>query len=206
VRVLLISEGTHEGSPEESKPKALQAIAERILPEWCSFQWLSVRELPRGNPLPGKGGGHLKLAFKAMQYGLDHDFDVLILVTDEDGYPERAEQFDEAQQSTRFTIPRALGIPVGSFDAWILADQQALSRVLIANVPTQPTPEEIRDPKTLCRELMKEHGWQGTQAEFYEAVCRALNLDSVAERCPRGFAPFLERLRLLNRECGGADS
>lgn len=204
MHVLLVSEGAHEGNRDEESPQALRAIVSRVLPADTTFEWRDVHDLPRGNPLPGKGGGHFKLALKAMLYAHRNGFDALVLVTDGDRRNERITEFDEAQESTRVAIPRALGIAVQAFDAWILADHQALSQVLGADVPLQRLPENLdgaknspRHPKQVCRALMAQHGWAGSQAEFYQAVCCALDLAVVAERCPRGFAPFLQRLQRL---------
>jgi hypothetical protein len=204
VRVLLISEGTHEGQRAEEKPQALQSLVERVLPDWATFEWLDVHDLPRGNPFPGHGGGHFKLALKALKHATDNEFDALVVVTDADCRHERIAQFGQAQESDRFTMPRALGIAVESFDAWILADHQALGEVLGPSIPLRPSPEELtggkgsrRHPKQVCRRLIEDHGWEGSQAHFYEDVCRRMNLDTVASRCLRGFAPFFQRLRKL---------
>jgi hypothetical protein len=204
VRVLLVSEGTHEGQRDEAKPQVLRAIVERVLPEWASYEWLDVHELPRANPLPGRGGGHFKLALKALKYASENEFDALVLLTDADGRHERIAEFDQAQVHTHFPLPRALGIAVEAFDAWILADHQALGQVLGNNVDPQPAPEKLaggkgspRHPKQVCRRLIEEHDWQGSQAEFYAAVCAKADLDAIASRCPLGFAPFLHRLRAL---------
>lgn len=204
MRVLLCSEGNHEGSQCDDNPQALKAIVLRVLPPGISCEWIDVHDLPRSNPMPGKGGGHFKLALKAFKYAMERQFDAVVLVTDADCHKERIKQFDEAQVHLHFRIPRAIGIAVQAFDAWILADQQAMSAVLDQNVPLQPLPENLdggkgsaRHPKQVCRKIMEQHGWTGRPSEFYAAVAAAMELDSVAQRCPLGFEPFLQRLRAL---------
>jgi len=204
VRTLLVSEGKHEGHAADEKPQALWALVKRVVPPGTTYDWLDVHDLPRGNTLPGKGRGHFKLALKAMKHALDSGFDALVLVTDADGYKDRSDQFDEAQETTRFPIPRALGIAVEAFDAWILADHQALSTVLNKAVSLLPMPESYKGPKgspkhpkQVCKSLIEEHGWDGSGAEFYAAACACADLDVLADRCPRGFQPFLQRLRGL---------
>lgn len=197
MRVLLISEGTHEGHPDPARPQALEAIARRILPASAEFTWMSVRDLPRGNPVPGKGGGHFKLAMKAMWHGAKSGFDGLVMVTDADERHERIQQFEHAQASQTFSIHRALGIPVEKFDSWILADQLALSQVLGTTVQMQPSPEAIHRPKEQCASIMVKGCWTGSHAEFYERVCQSADLNVVASRCPIGFKPFYERLQAL---------
>jgi hypothetical protein len=200
VRVLLISEGSSEGHPAEERPQALRTLVRRVLPSYATYEWNSVRDLPRGNPLPGKGGGHFKLAMKAMHHAQRQQFDALVLITDADGRPERLTQFAEAQESTRFSIRRALGIPVEEFEAWILADHQALGRVLGQAVPRQPLPESMRDPKKVCQALLDQYGWADSRAAFYAAVCQCADLEVLASRCPKGFKPFLDRLKILSAE------
>jgi hypothetical protein len=197
MRVLLISEGPHEGNPDDERPQALRCLAQQVLPAEATYEWLNVRDLPRGNPLPGKGGGHFKLGLKALWHATRQQFQAVVLVTDADGRHERLAQFEQAQASDRFVIPRAFGIAVEAFDAWIPADHQALAQAFQRNVGLQSSCESIRQPKEICRNLIREHGWAGGQSEFYETVCRCVNLQTIANRSPRGFAPFLERLQNL---------
>ena len=206
MRVLLVSEGSHEGHPAEENPQALRALVRRILPGSTTYEWLDVHDLPRGNPFPGKGGGHYKLSLKALKYATDKGFDALVCVTDADRRHERIKEFDAGQESDRLKLPRALGIPVEAFDAWILADHKALGEVLGVALSLLPSPETLdggkgssRHPKQCCRELMHLHKWKGTQAEFYAAVCACADLDVIAGRCPKGFLPFLQRLRKLGQ-------
>lgn len=46
--------------------------------------------------------------------------------------------------------PRALGMAIRSFDAWMLADDGVLTLVLGKPIDTQPSPEKNRDPKEAC--------------------------------------------------------
>jgi hypothetical protein len=195
MRALFISEGPHEGNLADERPQALRCLVQRVLPSQVSYEWLNVRDLPRGNPLPGKGGGHFKLALKALWHATREQFKAVILVTDADGNRERITQFQQAQESDRFAVPRAFGIAVEEFDAWLLADHQALSQVFQRSVSMQRSCESTRHPKETCRELMKQHEWTGSQSELYEAVCQCADLQVVANRCPLGFAPFLDRLQ-----------
>jgi hypothetical protein len=203
---LLISEGSHEGHAAEENPQALRALVRRVLPESATYEWLDIHDLPRGNLFPGKGGGHYKLALKALKHATEEGFDALICVTDANRRHERIAEFDRAQESERFALPRAFGICVEAFDAWILADHEALSRVLGVAISQLPSPDSYtggkgssRHPKQVCRRLMQEHGWQASQAEFYEAVCECMDLDVLAARCPTSFQPFLQRLRKIGQ-------
>jgi hypothetical protein len=211
VTVLLLSEGKHEGLDNPEACQALQALVARVLPDWTQFVWRDIHDLPRGNPAPGQGGGHLRVALRAMQEAVRMKTLAVVCVTDADGRHERIEEFDRAQEHPHFTIPRALGLAVEAFDAWMLADHAALSRVFEATVDPLPGPETFtggkgrpNHPKVFFRELMRRHNWGRSTADCYEAVCACADLDLMAERCPLGFAPFLKRLRQLNRELGGS--
>lgn len=204
MRVLLVSEGKHEGQPAEEKPQALQALVQRVLPAGIAFERVDVTTVQRRNPLHGKGEGFFKLAMRAMIEAQKNRFDGIVLLVDADRDHDRIRQFSQAQEDQRSSIRRALGVAVEAFDAWILADHQAMSQVLAATVQLQKLPETLaggkgsaNHPKHVCRQLMNQHRWNGSQAKFYEAVCRCADLDVVAERCPTGFAPFLQRLQAL---------
>ena len=92
---------------------------------------------------------------------------------------------------------RALGVAVRSFDAWMLADEQALTTALGYTVSRQSEPEAIRNPKELCARLLQKSAKTLTQTEMYEAVAKAADTDTLQERCPHGFAPFARRVREL---------
>jgi hypothetical protein len=182
----------------------LRALVRRVLPASAAYEWLDVHDLPRGNPFPGKGGGHFKLALKAIKHATDEKFDAVVCVTDADRRHERIVEFDAAQGSDRMRLPRALGIPVEAFDAWILAGHKALGDVLGVALSLSPSPETLdggkgspRHPKQVCRSLMQQYKWKRSQAEFYQAVCGRADLEVIADRCPKGFRPFLQRLRAL---------
>lgn len=166
--------------------------------------WLDIHDLPRGNSFPGRGGGHFKLALKALKHATENEFDALVLVTDADRRHERIAECDQAQGHDHFPLPRALGIAVEAFDAWVLTDHQALGQALQTTVDLQPDPEGFaggkgspRHPKQVCRRLMDGYQWADSQAALYAEVCQRMDLECVAERCPLGFAPFLQRLRQL---------
>lgn len=203
MRILLISEGSHEGHAAPEKPQALRTIVQRVLAADHEYSFLDVHDLPHIRVAPGEGG-HFKLAMRALQHATKQGYEAVVLVTDADNNHERIRQFDQAQDDLRIPIPRAFGIAVEAFDAWILADHMALSQACGASVALQPMPENLTGskgspdhPKALCQTLMNQHGWAGTQSKLYESVCANANLDLIAKRCPKGFEPFLKRLKAL---------
>jgi hypothetical protein len=148
--------------------------------------------------LHGKGRGYFKRALRWALEARKRGFDALILVIDEDHRPERITEVAEAQDDLTVEAPRALGVAIHTFDAWMLADQQALSLVLGTQVATQPNPEAIGDAKTRCHELMNGSNCQHSQSELYAQIARSLSITRLQERCPNGFGVFAERVRALH--------
>ena len=141
----------------------------------------------------GKGGGFFKRSIGWMLTAKKRGFDALILLIDRDRETERVRQLDLAQAFEQVEFRRALGVAIESFDAWILADEKALTKILGRPVRTQKTPESIRRPKEACAELGI------LRSDLYDEVCQILEIEALTQRCPEGFAPFAQRVRDLAR-------
>ncbi|MCH8296412.1 hypothetical protein IH992_35480, partial [Candidatus Poribacteria bacterium] len=59
---------------------------------------------------------------------------------------------------------------------------------------------EVRDAKERCAELLTN---SMAQNEFYAAVAAEAKIDTLEEQCPKGFAPFAERVRSLQVDSDG---
>lgn len=190
MKVLLVCEGEHE------KSGALQALVCRLTARKIEIKIDRVSRI-NIHIHRGKGQGFFKRAVRWLLEAQKRGFDALILVIDEDGDSQRIRDMTEAQESTLAAIPRALGVAIRTFDAWMLADENALTRVLGFHVQRQPNPETTSDPKAVCRRLLKERddGLTMKLREMYAAVCDAANLDTLQSRCPKGFAPFAKRVK-----------
>ena len=138
-----------------------------------------------------------------MRYAEREGYDALILVIDQDNQPERIQQFTDAQKTDIGLRRRALGVAIHTFDAWILADERALSQILNDAISAQSRPEEIRDAKERCDQLLANSNTALSQSEFYAAVASKVKVDTLEERCPKGFAPFAERVRSLQVDSDG---
>lgn len=142
--------------------------------------------------------GFFKKALSWMHYAERERFDAVVLLIDEDGDRGRVQQIDDAQDDRTISrIARALGVAIQTFDAWFLADKKALSEALESPVNRQPDPETDRAPKTRCKDLV---GKTEAGLDLGELFCRCaqhIELKCVEQRCPRGFAPFAERVRQL---------
>jgi hypothetical protein len=196
MKILLVSEGKHEIQTGGERG-ALQVLVERLLECECEIETRKVSD-PAIIREVGKGDGMFKRAVAWMRFAMNHDFDAIVLVIDEDGFRDRLKQIDDAQVTTVFEIPRALGVAIRSFDAWILADEVAMASALGAPVNRQPDMESIRDPKEVCRSLCERHM---SLSAFYSLVLTAVNITDLETRCAKGFAPFATRVRSLR--CSG---
>jgi hypothetical protein len=91
---------------------------------------------------------------------MDRGANALILLIDEDGRSERIREISDAQDYHQSQLARAMGVAIRMFDAWMLADEEALTEVLGYTVNTQPDPETIGHPKQVCADLLAESGNQ----------------------------------------------
>ena len=190
-----MSEGRHELGTREGD-SALEILVRRLNGDirQCKSKPVSKKNIHAHH---GKGKGYFKRALRWMLEANKRGYDALILVIDQDNRPERGQELTEAQNDTLVSLRRALGVAIRTFDAWMLADEQALTRVLRHTVERQPNPEEIRDPKGVCADLLDDSQVSMSQSELYSAVADAADIDTMEARCPKGFAPFAERVRGL---------
>lgn len=196
MKVLIVAEGKHERSG------SLETLVRRLLS--CDLQF-DVDDIHRRlSPLHGIGGfDYCKRALQWVQEAQKRGYDAVVLLLDEDGYPDRIKGIDQAQVRLSKTamLPRALGVAVRAFDAWMLADEKALSDVLNRTVSCQPSPEGIRDPKSVCQQLRDDStDSELGLAEMYNLVAEKTRLDILDQRCPFGFKPFAERVRSLAKQ------
>ena len=97
----------------------------------------------------------------------------------------------------RSHLPRAMGVAIKMFDAWMLADEKALTEVLGCTVARQHDPETISQPKKVCGRLLESGTNRMAQREMYAEVALRLDIEVLTKRCPRGFKPFAERVRKM---------
>lgn len=186
MRVLLVSEGKHEESG------ALETLVKRV----ASCDWDRANS-NRVQVQPGKGQRFSKRAIAWIRHAQKLGYDALVLVIDEDSDRERIRAIDSAQEENAISFPRALGIAIHAFDAWMLADEKALASVLGMNVPTQPAPEDNRNPKSVCASLLGQSKYGLWKREMYAKIAEVVDVVRLQERCPKGFGVFAARLRSL---------
>ena len=194
MKLLVVSEGKHE------LDGSLETLVRRLLPFDVTITFDDVRgHVTKLHPIKG-GFDYEKKALQWVMLAGQRGFDAIVLLVDEDGQPERIKGFRRAQERTAppTPLPRALGVAVHTFDAWMLADEKALSDVLSRVIQCQPAPETIRDPKSICEQLRDvTPDCELKLADMYKSVAEKTRLEILEQRCPTGFKPFAERVRAL---------
>ncbi|MBA2431924.1 MAG: DUF4276 family protein [Chthoniobacterales bacterium] len=190
MKVLIVAEGASE------LEGALKTIISRLASAELDIHQDKV-SAGRIHAHHGKGQGYFKRAVRWMIEAEKRGFDAVILVIDEDGRHERTKEFTEAQNYAGRKIRRALGVAIRTFDAWMLADEVALTKVLNFPINCQPDPETIRHPKRALGSIHERIEEAQTAAAIYSEIADHINLDTLETRCPKGFAPFAQRVRAL---------
>ena len=194
MKVLLVAEGQHELG-DGTAAGALEVLVRRL----SGGQVLQIDRRKVSDPslraFHGTGQGFYKRALRWLLHAAGEGYDALVLVVDHDGHDVRLRQIDDAQDSGLTPLPRALGVAVRTFDAWMLADERALSIVLGRPIARQTDPESIAWPKERCTELRNSADSDLGLAALYAAVATQADPTILERRCPRGFAPFAFRTR-----------
>ena len=95
-----------------------------------------------------------------------------------------------------FSGAACVTIPVEEIEAWIIADEAAITAVIPSFKFTgHPSPETIHDPKEwLCRQSRASNGKPlYSPATFNPAVAKELRFEVVAKKCP-SFKAFMNWL------------
>lgn len=195
MRVLLVAEGQHEQGKED-RDGALETLVRRLCRDitQCDLDRVSRKDIHAHH---GKGQGYFKKALRWIQEAKKRAYDAVVLVIDQDNVPERVQEITKAQNAQVVTLRRALGVAIRTFDAWMLADEQALSRVLGYTVSPQRSPEDVSDAKGVCAQLLDKSPMAMSQSEFYAFVAREADMNALERQCSKEFAPFAQRVRSL---------
>ena len=190
MRVLIVGEGKHECSG------ALQTIVERVLGAGHVYEH-DLLHKGTIHAFHGTGQGYLKKAIRWMLEAQRRGYDAIVLLVDRDNDDERTTQMAQAQESEMALVRRALGVAIRTFDAWMLADETAISKVLRSTVQRQKDPETMPEPKVTFAWLLQNSICGLGQAEAYLAIANVMDLDQAAQRCPKGLGIFVGRLRTI---------
>lgn len=97
MKVLLVSEGKHELGTAEGEG-ALEILIGRLRQDiiQCDRDRVSRKDI---HVYHGKGKGYFKKAMSWLLHAEEKEYDALILVIDQDKYPERVQEFTDAQNN-----------------------------------------------------------------------------------------------------------
>lgn len=195
MRVLAVGEGIHERGDGEVDG-ALAVLLRRILPRISRVELRQPAD-PAIKVTAGRGDRLGKRALGWMRYAVNDGYDALVFLIDADGDPARAKSLGLVQTSEAFALPRAVGVAVEKFDAWMLADNVALSSVLGHDIPTQPMPESLTDAKERMIALVGGSPNEASLRRVYSEIAATADLSVIERRCPKGFGTFALRVRSL---------
>lgn len=207
MRVLLISEGFHEHADtnwgEPADTGALQVLVRRILNREIEIENRKPNDREfRRIRIHGKGHAYEKVVLSFLNEAERREFDAVVFLIDEDGDRDRRVAMDLAQQDRRSSLPRACGVAIRSFDAWILADESALAAILESDPVIERDPERVKRPKSICVQRRNESGCGLRLRDLYAAYASHVDLELLKRRCPQGFAVFAERVASLTLSAG----
>lgn len=191
MRVLVVGEGPNEEA-------ALPIIVRRLNGGIQDVEFDRFKNAPRR--LHGSGNRLFKRSVDWILEAARRGFDGVVVLIDEDGDLDRRRAITAAQAHESTPTPRACGVAIRTFDAWFLADEQALTRTLGKTVQRQADPETQRDPKAACDSLIACADII-SRSDLYRRLADCMCVQTVCERCPAGFKPFAERVESL---CGSA--
>lgn len=195
--VLIVAEGEHELAGGHADA-ALPTLVRRLLGDGIDLQVSSKRSREVSRHMHAGKGDRLGRKFIGiMQFAEREGFDTVVILMDHDGDDTRLTSATYAHEARLTSLPRAVGIAVRSFDAWILADHVALSSVLAITVDMQPNSESNSDPKMVCGSLCDAAGGDWRLRDLYSAVAAIVDLEILRARCPTGFASFADRVEGL---------
>ena len=203
MRILVISEGKHELGRTGKDPVsgALIRLVERVLIPFLPLEKIQIEQRDNrsfGVVTPkdwGTGGAdYQRKAMSWIRKAQNEKFDAIVIVVDQDNAPDRRKGLDAAQVDLRLSLPRAIGLAVKSFDAWMLADELAISKAIERQVQTQKTPEDHKDPKDAMRIIVADND---AMTDVYAKIADEVNIETLCTRCPKGFKPFRDRLAKL---------
>jgi hypothetical protein len=204
MKILVVSEGKHELNLNDNEPTngPLVRLISRVLlgcgHQTISFERRPVKDLPPGISVKGKvNNNYQRKAMQWIHHAERDGFDAIVMIVDQDQNPERRIGLDAAQSEARYTLPRAIGLAVESFDAWMLVDEVALSTATGFAISRQKDPEPLRNPKEVLHTLIARA--QDSPTAVYLRIADCMRVETLIERCPQGFAPFHERLQTLPR-------
>lgn len=198
MKILVISEGPSELGASPDTSSLVQLTKRLISDDEIDFTCRRVSDPAVHIHRPrGKHADYERRALGWVRFAERERFDALVFVIDQDGKSERQTGIENAQTHSHFSLPRAMGVAIRTYDAWFLADERALTSILGHEIKRQKQPERLKAPKDVVQKLLSEQDGSGA-AKFYFELAGIVDLERLTERCPKGFAPFRSRVESLS--------
>ena len=212
MRILVLSEGRHESGNWigggvftcDGAVPALPRLVHRLLQrDDISF---SCERLHDVRAQRGKGNRWGRKVKAAIRHASAQGFDAAIVVVDRDGCHDADRQVPmrlaKDELDADGSLARcAVGTPVESFDAWMIADADAIEAAGGDKSKACLAPEDLAHPKDRADEVFDTVDGKGLGAK-YPIVAQCADLEMLEHWCPRGFKPFAQDVKAIRP--GGA--
>ncbi|PTL77005.1 DUF4276 family protein [Vitiosangium sp. GDMCC 1.1324] len=165
--------------------------ARSLAPELIQFEepLRSRGKLARGSML------HSRTTLRPLLFWADEDLrpDLAIVLVDADGKEDRQAELDSTLQD--LTVEAVASVAIQEFEAWLIADPQAVKAVIRKPLSPPKPPERLgrRQAKEFLQQWSDEHASKQDPAEIRRQLVQECDLDTLARVCP-AFAEFLRRL------------
>jgi hypothetical protein len=131
-----------------------------------------------------------------------------VILVDRDGKRvggDRLTKLREGRRTAASEVPTcaAVGVAIETIEAWLLADEGAMTEVIGVNIARQPDPETLdgakgtpRHPKAVLEACMTPAKARGLRAaDIKRRIAEAADLKVVEARCSAGFGRFAQEVR-----------
>jgi len=129
-------------------------------------------------------------SFRHVNEGLPVDHTIVIRDADHKNPYDLIARMEGRIGGRSYPFPRHLLVIVQELEAWLLADEEALSLVTGRSQPRILNPETIDDPKARLEKILSDAGIVYT-AEVARKIAAAARADVLSVRCP-SFKRFQE--------------
>lgn len=117
-----------------------------------------------------------------------------VVLVDADGKQGREALLRTHLEGLELAPPVVIGVAVQEFEAWLVADSQAVRHVLnAADAPPSPESLEPREAKTLLAQWVGQAQPPRPGSELRCTLARSAKLEKIVETCP-AFRSFVEQL------------
>ncbi|MFC1706913.1 DUF4276 family protein [Planctomycetota bacterium] len=122
--------------------------------------------------------------------------ELAIVLVDCDGNKRRRELLEKYTSDPPLTVPKVIALAVQEFEAWLVADQQAVAAAIGATVDRTPDPESMppQNAKDTLKTWLRQHAPETKEKTVRIEIAAGCDLAVVQQRCP-AFERLLRDLR-----------